>query len=137
MNRDFLEMLSALIAAEADFLIVGAYALAAHGVPRATGDLDIWVRADRRNADRVLGARKGNAHAGGLPPGSVGRAAPSLGRGVASGARRVPSPMRLMTTTVRSSSGGLPDVNSLTRSINARVISLTGRSRSARKAFLT
>jgi hypothetical protein len=44
MNRDFVEMLSALSAAGVRFLIVGAHALAAHGVPRATGDLDIWVK---------------------------------------------------------------------------------------------
>ena len=45
MERDFVEMLSALNAAGAEYLVVGAHALAAHGVPRATGDLDIWVRA--------------------------------------------------------------------------------------------
>jgi hypothetical protein len=56
MNRDFVEMLSALIEARAEFLVVGAHALAAHGVPRATGDLDIWVRNDPENADRVLAA---------------------------------------------------------------------------------
>jgi hypothetical protein len=56
MNRDFVEMLSALCAAGADFLIVGAHALAVHGVPRATGDLDIWVRPTAANADRVLEA---------------------------------------------------------------------------------
>lgn len=53
MNRDFVEMLSALSAAGARFLIVGAHALAAHGVPRATGDLDIWVQATPANAARV------------------------------------------------------------------------------------
>jgi hypothetical protein len=56
VNRDFVEMLSALSAAGAEFLIVGAHALAAHGVPRATGDLDIWVRRSPENADRVLAA---------------------------------------------------------------------------------
>jgi len=34
-------MLSALSEARADFLLVSAYALAAHGYPRSTGDLDI------------------------------------------------------------------------------------------------
>jgi hypothetical protein len=53
MNRDFAEMLDALSAAHADFLVVGAHALAAHGRPRATGDLDIWVRPSRENAERV------------------------------------------------------------------------------------
>lgn len=56
MERDFVEMLSALDAAGAEFLVVGAHALAAHGVPRATGDLDIWVRATPGNAARVLSA---------------------------------------------------------------------------------
>ncbi|MGH9365091.1 MAG: hypothetical protein ACRD1B_07490 [Thermoanaerobaculia bacterium] len=56
MNRDFVEMLSALLEARAEFLVVGAHALAAHGVPRATGDLDIWVRSEGGNSDRVLAA---------------------------------------------------------------------------------
>jgi hypothetical protein len=49
-------MLSALSAAAADYLVVGAHALAVHGYPRATGDLDIWVRPTRENADRVWDA---------------------------------------------------------------------------------
>lgn len=56
MNRDFAEMLSALSAAGVEHLIVGAHALAAHGHPRATGDLDIWVRPTPENAVRVLDA---------------------------------------------------------------------------------
>lgn len=54
MNRDFVEMLSALSAAGADYVIVGAYAMAAHGWPRATGAIDIWVRPTRDNAARVM-----------------------------------------------------------------------------------
>ena len=53
MNRDFVEMLRALSDAGADFLIVGAHARAAYGEPRATKDLDIWVRATPENAARV------------------------------------------------------------------------------------
>jgi hypothetical protein len=53
MNRDFVEMLAALSDAGADFLVVGAHALAAHGIPRATGDLDIWIRPTPDNAARV------------------------------------------------------------------------------------
>lgn len=56
MNPDFIEMLSALHDAAAEYLIVGAHALAAHGRPRATGDLDVWVRPSRANADRVYAA---------------------------------------------------------------------------------
>jgi hypothetical protein len=58
MSRDFVEMLAALSAAGARFLIVGAHALAAHGTPRATGDLDIWIQATPENAARVLQALK-------------------------------------------------------------------------------
>ena len=58
MSRDFVEMLSALSAAGARFLIVGAHALAAHGAPRATGDLDIWIQATPENAARVFQALK-------------------------------------------------------------------------------
>jgi len=47
-------MLSALNEVGAEFLLVGAYALAAHGRPRATGDMDIWVRSTRGNADKVM-----------------------------------------------------------------------------------
>lgn len=46
-------MLSALSAAGADFLIVGAHALAAHGHPRATGDLDLWLGPTPVNALKV------------------------------------------------------------------------------------
>lgn len=56
MNRDFREMLSSLSDEGAEYLVVGAYALAAHGHPRATADIDIWVRASPENADRVLAA---------------------------------------------------------------------------------
>jgi len=53
VNEDFLDMLRALQGAGARFLIVGAHALAGHGIPRATGDLDIWVEATADNAARV------------------------------------------------------------------------------------
>ena len=56
MNRDFAEMLSALSDAGAEFLVVGAHALAAHGTPRATGDLDIWVNPTPANAALVMAA---------------------------------------------------------------------------------
>lgn len=49
-------MLSCLKDEEVEFLIVGAYALAAHGFPRATGDLDIWVKNSLDNAEKVMRA---------------------------------------------------------------------------------
>jgi hypothetical protein len=56
MNPDFSDMLSALSAEGVEYLLVGAYAMAVHGVPRATGDIDVWVRPSPDNADRVLRA---------------------------------------------------------------------------------
>jgi hypothetical protein len=56
INQDFIEMIRALIDAGAEFLVVGAHAMAVHGVPRATGDFDIWVRPSRENAERILNA---------------------------------------------------------------------------------
>ena len=56
MNPDFLDMLSALNAAGAEYIVVGAHAVAAHGEPRATGDLDLWVRPTHENAERVHAA---------------------------------------------------------------------------------
>ena len=56
LNPDFRDMLSCLRDEEAEFIIVGAYALAAHGLPRATGDIDIWVRNSPDNAPKVLRA---------------------------------------------------------------------------------
>jgi hypothetical protein len=45
-----------LSAAEARFLVVGAYAVTFHARPRATGDLDLWIEATPANAARVLRA---------------------------------------------------------------------------------
>jgi hypothetical protein len=56
MNPDFVDLLRAFIDAEVRYLIVGAYALALHGRPRATGDLDVWVDATAENAARVMQA---------------------------------------------------------------------------------
>ena len=56
MNPDFVDLLRAFIARDVRFLIVGAYALALHGRPRATGDLDVWVDATPENAARVVAA---------------------------------------------------------------------------------
>jgi hypothetical protein len=56
LNRDFVEMLSALSEAGAEYLVVGAHAMAVHGRPRATGDLDVWIRPTIENAERVWSA---------------------------------------------------------------------------------
>lgn len=56
LNQDYREMLSILLENKVDFLLVGAYAMAAHGFPRATGDLDIFIRPDAKNAKKVYKA---------------------------------------------------------------------------------
>ena len=56
MNPDFRDLLAAFNARGVDFLIVGAHALAAHGLVRATKDPDVWVRPEPPNAERVLAA---------------------------------------------------------------------------------
>jgi hypothetical protein len=58
MNRDFVEMLSAFSATGVEYLVVGAHAFGVHARPRATGDLDLWVRTTPENANRVLAALK-------------------------------------------------------------------------------
>jgi len=53
LNRDYHDMLSMFGDEGVEYLVVGAYALAAHGLPRATGDIDLWIRATPDNAERV------------------------------------------------------------------------------------
>ena len=64
MNRDFAEMLNALSAERVEFLVVGAYAVAGHGLPRATGDIDLWVRPSAENAFRLWKALSDSGHRG-------------------------------------------------------------------------
>ena len=52
-NPDFKDLLSALCAEAAEFIIVGAHAVMFYTVPRYTKDLDVWVRPTRQNAERV------------------------------------------------------------------------------------
>jgi hypothetical protein len=55
-HQDFIDVIACLKAEACDFVIIGAHALAAHGAPRATGDLDVFIRADPNNAQRVYRA---------------------------------------------------------------------------------
>jgi hypothetical protein len=54
LNEDYKDMLQTLLDNEVKFLIVGAYALAAYGYPRATGDFDIWIEASAENSKKIL-----------------------------------------------------------------------------------
>ena len=53
LAADFRDLLRAFVAHDVRFLVVGAYALAIHGRPRATGDLDLWIDATPANARRT------------------------------------------------------------------------------------
>lgn len=56
VQKDFSDLFVLFNAHQVDYLIVGGYALAHHGAPRYTGDIDILVRPDRENARRILDA---------------------------------------------------------------------------------
>jgi hypothetical protein len=58
LNQDFKEFAELLNAHGVEYLVVGGYALAAHGHPRYTGDIDFWVRLDPANVQRLLDALK-------------------------------------------------------------------------------
>lgn len=59
LNQDFQEFLRSFVEHDVHFLIVGGYALAAHGHPRYTKDLDVWVWTDPSNAQRIVAALEG------------------------------------------------------------------------------
>jgi len=77
VNEDFLDLLASLVAESARFMVVGAHAMAVHGVPRATGDLDVWVDSGGGNTERVLAALMRF----GAPVGSLGLSATDLAQG--------------------------------------------------------
>lgn len=56
LDRDFKEFAELLNAHRVEYLVVGGYALAAHGHPRYTGDIDFWIRPDPDNISRLLNA---------------------------------------------------------------------------------
>ena len=53
VTDDWVDLLFCLLDAGARFLVVGAHAMAVHGVPRGTQDLDVWIDSSTENADRV------------------------------------------------------------------------------------
>uniref|UniRef100_Q029N6 Nucleotidyltransferase family protein n=1 Tax=Solibacter usitatus (strain Ellin6076) TaxID=234267 RepID=Q029N6_SOLUE len=54
LNRDLREFIELLNSNEVEYLVVGAFAVAFHGFPRYTADLDLLVRPTAENADRVI-----------------------------------------------------------------------------------
>ena len=58
VHPDFADFVSALNKNKVEYVVVGAYALAYHGQPRATGDIDFWIRPNMDNAVLLLAALK-------------------------------------------------------------------------------
>lgn len=56
LPRDFKEFLKLLNAKKVEYLLVGGYAVGYYGYPRPTGAMDIWIRSDTENAERIVAA---------------------------------------------------------------------------------
>ncbi len=56
INKDFKEFIELLNSNNVKYLVVGGYALAFHGHPRYTKDIDIWVWVERGNAENIIAA---------------------------------------------------------------------------------
>ena len=54
LDNDFEDFVALLNTHEVDYLVVGGYALAFHGKPRHTGDLDIWINISNENAKKMI-----------------------------------------------------------------------------------
>ena len=52
--QDFVEFLKLLNAHNVEYLLVGGFAVAIHGYPRATADMDVWVARNQANAERIV-----------------------------------------------------------------------------------
>ena len=53
-SQDFKEFVELLIKNKVEYLIVGGFAVAIHGYPRYTGDLDIWINSSQQNAEKMV-----------------------------------------------------------------------------------
>jgi hypothetical protein len=58
LPADFKEFLRLLNEHHVEYLVIGGYAVAYHGYPRATGAIDVWVAVHPRNAERIVAALK-------------------------------------------------------------------------------
>jgi len=56
LPKDFKELLQLLNSKETEYLVVGGYAVALYGYPRATGDMDIWIAISEDNAHKTVEA---------------------------------------------------------------------------------
>jgi hypothetical protein len=56
LPRDWREFIALLNSREVEYLVVGAFARALHGIPRSTGDIDFLIRPTPENAERLMAA---------------------------------------------------------------------------------
>ncbi len=56
IHRDFKEFIELLLSHQVEFMVIGGYAVAAHGRPRYTGDIDFFIRKSPANASRIVAA---------------------------------------------------------------------------------
>jgi hypothetical protein len=54
LAQDFEDFVKLLNKHQVDYMVVGGYALAFHGKPRHTGDLDIWINSSETNAEKLV-----------------------------------------------------------------------------------
>jgi len=87
LTPDWIEFIECLKANEVDFMVVGAFAMGYHSLPRTTGDIDFWVRPTEKNSRQVwqavqdfgmgsigfapLDIAEGNTLMMGVPPGRI------------------------------------------------------------------
>ncbi len=57
-EKDFIDFIELLNLHEVEYMVVGAHALAFHGRPRHTGDLDIWIKPSFENAEKLVNVLK-------------------------------------------------------------------------------
>jgi len=53
-SQDFKEFIELLNKNKVEYLVVGGYAVGFHGYPRYTGDIDVWIKADNKNAEKMV-----------------------------------------------------------------------------------
>lgn len=54
LEKDFVDFISLLNKHDVEYLVVGGYALGFHGMPRTTGDMDIWINRTEENVEKVV-----------------------------------------------------------------------------------
>ena len=58
LPQDFKELLELLNLKKIEYLVIGGYAVALYGYPRATRDMDIWIAISKDNARKIVAALK-------------------------------------------------------------------------------